>query len=156
MIALAVLAAAAVAQSEPDPSLYDRLYTGCAPVSVSVSLNDETQSLGVADKKELETLSESRLRAARLFAPQSGRGLFVAVDAVDGDGANAYYLRISFFQLMVNPVTEGTVRVPAWDRGFVGWFGDLADPSERLQGRASYFLDEFIRDYLRVNEDACE
>ena len=43
-----------------------------------------------------------------------------------------------------------------WNRGMFGWFPDRSDPSSDVHASVSDYIDEFIRDYLRVNEDACE
>ncbi len=75
---------------------------------------------------------------------------------IGGDGASACGVKIGFLRLLMNPVIEGHVGALTWERSLLGWSSDVDDPSDRAQGRFSYLLDEFIRDYLRVSEGACE
>ena len=124
---------------------------------MGVHVTDDAQELGVANEERLATMAESRLRAARLYSAQSGLpALGIEVVAVDGDGANAYTARARFHRTVLNPRTEGAVVSSTWNRGMFGWFLDRSDPSSDVHASVSDFVDEFIRDYLRVNEDACE
>ena len=105
-------------------------------------------------------MAESRLRAARLYEPQKSGDrtppfLAVEVEAMVGETTNAIAVNVEFFRLMVNPSTEGSVVVSTWRRGSYGYFGNRADPFDMVHTYLSDFVDEFIRDYLRVNEDDC-
>ena len=157
MIRIVALIAALAVQDGPDLTLYDRLYTDCARVSVAVLIEDEAQELGVVDEERLATMAESRLRAARLYNPQSRLpALDLEVEALDGDGTNAYTARAQFSRIVRNPTTEGVFVSSTWNRGMFGWFGDRADPADSVHAGVSDFVDEFIRDYLRVNGNACD
>lgn len=143
----------------PDTELYDKLYTGCAHVEALVDVEDEAALLGVAERQRLEVMAESRLRAARIFQPTTNPAspaLGITVEALNGESMNVYSARVEFIRPMLNPSTEGSLVVSTWERGAFGYFGDRADPSGSVHARISDFIDEFIRDYLRVNEGSCD
>ncbi len=150
---------AATALIQTGAPVYDELRTGCRRVTVSVFVEDEAQSLGVAESERLETMDESRLRAARLYQPQQSERLPVLnvdVEALVGDATNAYTVQVEFYRIMLNPDTERGVAVATWRRGSFGYFGSRAKVSDSVQATVSDFVDEFILDYLRVNEDSCD
>ena len=104
MVAVVSLLLAAAFAAQPDTTLYERLYTGCRGIAVEVLVDDQAQSLGIADLERLETMAESRLRAARLYEPHEGLPVFVIdVQALDGDSTHAYAIEIEFGRRLVNP-----------------------------------------------------
>ena len=137
-------------------------------------VNDAAKSLGLADSVALETMAENRLRAARLLLPptrdQSGGNLTINVEVSDDDPVNVYYFAVGFVRPLFNPigakgaidfeppfgpdrVVSATVREYAPN---IGWFTNRADPAADVRAGISDGIDEFIRDYLRVNRTACE
>ena len=164
LLLVATVASPLQPRTGPDTELYDKLYTGCAHVEALVTVEDQASRLGVAEERRLKVMAESRLRAARLYPSPTpaleitvkAPALDITVQALDGDGTNAYTARVAFVRPMLNPITEGRLWVTTWKRGSFGYFGDRADPSGSVQANVSDFVDEFILDYLRVNEGSCD
>ena len=170
-VAAALLPTVAAAQDETVDPDRAKLWTGCQKVDVAVFVNDAAQSLGVVDPVALETMAENRLRAARLLGPTpgAGGGLTINVDVAEGDTVNVYYFGVEFVRVLINPIgAKGTIDFePPLDNRIapvtakeyaanIGWFGVRADPAADVRAGISDGIDEFIRDYLRVNETACE
>ena len=124
------------------------LFTSCAPVMFGrVVVSDEA----LADS--LNEYAKDRLRVARL--------LFDFVDRIDADdqrmpisvGVELLEINVGFWlgelsigKLMYDPVTDLSDRTTTWRTRQSG------QSSKQL---LSDLLDEFILEYLRVNEPAC-
>ena len=153
----AILPPTEVVAIQPDTLLYERLFTDCSRVAVLVDVEDDARSLELAEPKRLQTMAESRLRAARLYEPEAPfPSLDIVVEAVAGDTASIYHLSVKLVRSMRNPLTDRTVSVVTWRRGMYGSFTNRAVPSDSVSADASDMIDELIRDYLRVNEASCE
>ena len=133
-------------------------------------VDEAAQSLGVADPERLATMAENRLRAARLHRPDKLGGILtIEVEALDDEPINVYSVAVDFQRIMINPFTaQGTAEttpplepdrfaaVTVWHDGTIGYFTDMANaPANSVRTAASDAIDEFVRDYLRVNEMAC-
>ena len=105
--AVGALLPAKASAVQPDALLYERLFTDCNRVAVLVGVEDEAPSLGLTEPKRLQTMAESRLRAARLYEPEAAfPSLDIVVEVVGGDPVSAYALRVEFVRPMLNPLTE--------------------------------------------------
>jgi len=171
-VAAALLSPAAAAQDGTVDPDWAKLWTACRSVDVGVFVNDAARSLGVVDPVALETMAENRLRAARLLGPTAdvaGGGLTINVAVVEGDTVNVYHFAVEFVRALINPFNaEGAFEFePPLDNRIapvtakeyaatIGWFGVRADLAADVRAGISDGIDEFIRDYLRVNETACE
>ena len=170
----ALLTAAAAAEDETVDPDRATLWTACRSVDVAVFVNDAAQSLGVADPLALETMAENRLQAARLLSPTfgdvRGGGLTIHVEVAEDDPVNVYSFAVEFVRVLINPFNAkgavefepslgldriATVTAREYAR-YIGWFGARADPAAHVRASISDGIDEFIRDYLRVNGTACE
>ena len=150
-LALAVpLAGQAVAISDSDIDRF-QLFTECAPIGVSFAL------IGIEDTEPAEAMAETRLRAAGLY----GGGFGFEGPRLTAFPTGSPYLsnwQLGFRKWLVDPVTGLIFWATTWSRIFPYGTGptiDAAERSRRLEADLSGALDDFIRDYLRVNEEAC-
>ena len=131
-----------------------QLFNHCEPigVSVGVSLVDIDRSVRRRlTEDRVRTAVESRLRAARLFDSRVDLGpyLLVAVDASD----TAFLVTMNFHKWMMDEASGNLRLGGAYPLGTYGTHGDDAD---YLLGVIPGLMDQFINDYLRVNEPACD
>ena len=102
---------------------------------------------------------ESRLRTARLYMADTTDlhlGLHIEGNPVGSlDGAYRFQLSLDFRRLLPNPSRPDDIGwATVWSRSGTGdWY--RTNPRPMLREAVESFLDEFIRDYLRVNESAC-
>lgn len=134
------------------------LYTGCRKVGVVVASGGQRVA-GMPGEEAQEAMLESRLRTARLYAADA-TDLYLGV-SIEGnpissfDGAYRFDLAVDFRRLVQNPSRPDDIGwATVWSRGGTGdWY--RADPKPMFREAVEGILDEFIRDYLRVNESAC-
>ena len=149
-LALAVWPGHATAQ---DVSAYDRfeLFNECRPMDLTVE--DYEDDAGWTDigltVDRIQTMAESRLRAARLYDATAFPILYVNL----GVSSSSFSLGVKYRKVVYDRVSGETNYATTWDIGSVGTHG--GDAGFILQGLSEY-LDRFILEYLRVNEDACD
>ena len=159
-----------------------QLWTGCAPMRLSV-YKTESNEAGLTQRtreslqnlnegglthESLQNLAESRLRAARLYDQDQGSD-FRLILAVDVFGP-AFTSQLSFAKRLCdnraaaapNPFLPGAVSrrlcAPAvtWETSSLGTIrSDGFDSANFILGGVSRMLDEFLVEYLRVNEAEC-
>ena len=154
-----VLAAVCVALALPaqakEISDYERfkLFTYCAPVDLVVESYPEDadyETLGLSHE-EIEVAVRSRLRGARIYSddnPQHWNFLYVNVNVVE----SSYSIQLSLQKLLFDRASDQSFPATTWDVGHTGI--RVRDKSSILAHVARY-MDEFIDEYLRVNEKAC-
>ena len=93
---------------------------------------------------------ESRLRSARIYADKIGHPyLHIQVNVV----GKSFSLSVELQKVMYDPISNSSSVVASWVRTGVGTHGqDEAYVMSHLHG----IIDEFIVEYFRVNEKACE
>lgn len=126
-------------------------------------LTEGAKDIGLT-KKSIETTVRSRLRGAKIYDDIQSFSdqpfLFVNASVV----GRAFHVRIELNQpltksAIINPdteqevVTEITQQAPTWETASLGTHG--SDTGYILQAVAEN-TDEFIDEYLRVNETVCE
>ena len=163
LVALTLGAAATLEAQDPDLSDFHRfqLLTRCEEVllsSVSVS-GDTAEEIGLTEER-VRAMAEGRLRVARLLSDDPwtealgprffGGQLMVSVATLDT--GPAYAIRLEFVRRLYSPATELTDRAITWSGGGFGIHGGDAD---FIMQQLSEYLDEFILEYLRVNEGWC-
>ena len=103
-------------------------------------------------RDRLRSLTESRLRAARLYTEESSKAngamLYVNVQVV----GPAFWVRLEYKKSLRDPVTTSTLGATTWQRGTLGTSRNRGYILQSL----SEYLDNFLVEYLRVNEEACE
>ena len=149
-LALAVLPGHATAQ---DVSGYDRfqLFNECGPMDLVIE--DYTDDAGWTDigltVDRIQTMAESRLRAARLYDATGFPILHVNVTVY----GSTFSLSADYRKLLYDPVSDESFDATTWTIGGTGTH--RGDAGFILQGLSDY-LDSFILEYLLVNEDACD
>ena len=133
--------------------LYRKLYTACAPMDFVVENlePEESQEIGLTDQA-IENVVESRLRAARLFAPseKQDRKQYLHINVTIVGRAFNINVELRRFLDDLGYGVGGVVEV--WNAGGTGTHGGNG---QYILGIVSRYLDEFIASYLRVNEAHC-
>ena len=132
-----------------------RLWNACEPTRPLVeTLNDDAAEIGLT-KERIETAIHSRLRGAKIFTDNKLNYtlLYVRVSVV-GD---AFGYDIDFRKRMTDTGPSETASgfdgfATTWNRSGLGTHGQ--DAGYILQ-HLSKQIDEFIDEFLRVNEEAC-
>lgn len=181
-IALGFLAPVA---ADAQGSISDRdrfaLFAACSPVPVEVFV---TNTGGPAEitTPSVENMAASRLRAAGIDAPAGRTGgstlqlsVFVSAQRLSASATiTVYVIRLRLLKLVYDRQSDpGSVEAgrraadapgdapewlnwaPTWEtpqQGIGFYLGRDADPVTNLVGR---MLDEFVREYARVNAEAC-
>ena len=147
---LGSLAPSVLAQGQP--SQYERfqLFNDCRPTTVAVGIiSINTLAFGVTEER-LRADAESRLRDARLHdAYATSSELSIDVDVV---GAS-FYTNVQFHKRLYDVWTERASLVATWQKLIIGTH---PENSETIVFAVATAIDEFIREYRRVNEPACE
>lgn len=144
-----------------------RFFTGCQPLAMLVEdLPPDAAEIGITVER-LQTLAESRLRVARLYDEVSPYIVYVRVIVI----GLAYSTEVQFVSQVLprnltiavvagsdNPPLDvllrmTTLNATVWTTSGAGMHGQDAD---NILQAVSESLDEFILEYLRVNESACE
>ena len=165
-LALAVLLGTpAGAQVAPHQIERFELFNECRPMDLMVLMaeHDDTAAIGLT-KDRIQTMAESRLRAARLYDADAETllGVYVVVD-----GAGAFKWEVNYYKPLYDAVSGETLTRKTWISES-NWFGIRlrsgirrlsydthgGDADVIMQG-LSERLDKFILEYLRVNEASC-
>lgn len=148
-----------------------QLWTGCRPVFQLIEgLDAEEMKTGLTEER-IQIAIESRLRGARIFADydspedaaeaaaeayadsgSSGDAIGVFYVNVTADNDKNFFVSVEFWLTMGRTIKGENKSgvVTTWDRGVLGRGND----SCILQTIAE-LTDEFITEYLRVNDEAC-
>ena len=138
-------------QETTDRDLF-RLFNNCEPMSLDVEVNgddEDVKKVGLT-KERVQFAVESRLRGARWFRSYLLLpGLAVNVSVLD----DAFTIYMSYTKILFDSVSGKNNFAPTWDRSILGTHGQRG--TEYIVSRLSELLDEFLTEYLRVNEAAC-
>ncbi len=153
LFVLAVTAALAVGTTHAEEmSMEDRLdgfelFNDCRPMDLVVEdLHSDADEIGLTEES-LRAAVESRLRAARLYEGDRGAPyLYLRVSVV----GQAHNISLQYKRWMCRSDLCGTA--PTWDTGGTGTHGDDA---AFIRSGVSEYMDTFLLEYLRVNEEAC-
>ena len=138
------------------------LWNDCQPIAFSVHLQGKNEASKIGLTKEaIETAVRSRLRSARIFKDDPDRRRSISLPPkVNGFlqvsvtlTAVSLDMSMGFEKVMTDEASRYVGWTPTgWWRGLLGEHVD--DGYYFLSGIAPV-IDEFIDDYLRVNESAC-
>ena len=134
---------------EPDYGAHlDRfsLFNKCRPVSLSVTLPGDAPGDLV---KRARIAAESRLRSARLLSTNARSLLEVQVNVVD----RAFSVDVRYGKLMRDLETGLVGLAGLWGTGATGVYSGL--DAGFIVSSVAEKVDEFLADYLRVNDAAC-
>ena len=138
-------------QETTDRNIF-RLFNNCEPMSLVVEVfgdDEDVKKVGLT-KERVQFAVESRLRGARLFRSYiSLPGLEVRVIVLGG----AFSISMRYNKTLFDSVSGKNSFAPTWDRSILGTHGQRG--TEYIVSGLSELLDEFLTEYLRVNEAAC-
>ncbi len=156
---LCLVAASVHGQEEPsilaELELFE-LFTDCRPVYLTVFVQVDAPEVSGLTEERVKSVAESRLRAARLYESNpellSDIGLLhVAVWVQEQSRVSTS--KVEFLKPFTDQFTSQYRHTGTWESARAG----IADSNGSLVMQAvSEMVDEFINEYLRVNESACE
>ena len=139
-----------------------RLWNDCQPIAFSVHLQGENEASKIGLTKEaVETAVRSRLRSARIFKDDPDRRRSISLPPTV-NGFLQVSVTLTTASLGMSMRSEKVMTDEA--SGYVGWtptgwrrglLGGHADDGYYVLSGIAPAIDEFIDDYLRVNESAC-
>lgn len=132
-----------------------RFFTECAPESLSVIVgDDDDEPIGLTEDR-VRTMAESRLRAARLYAPEI-RGSVATLDLTVVVFRNAYAYNAGIAKRRPDPFATGTspTRIPL--NPDIGTHGGGATGANFIVQNLTETVDRLISDYPRVNGEYCQ
>ena len=152
-----LLAGAGLAQEPPaSPDFTDvfELWNECKPITLVVG----HISPAVLDltKERFQTLAESRLRVARLYSTTFEAKLpflevAIGVPFSEDRRSGAFVVYVSFYKYLHDDASDSAWYAETWATASYGNSGD----ADYILQTVSEQLDQFILEYLRVNETAC-
>lgn len=151
--ALVLLLAGSVYAATPEDQLAQfQLFNQCAAMRLVVEdLPDEASDIGLTEET-LQAALESRLRAARLYANRSDlvsapSYLYLRIN----QAGRAFSISLEYNKSVCE--TNGLCGFAAtWHTGSVG----MASDSAYIRSIVTEFTDEFLAEYLKANEAACQ
>ena len=125
------------------------LYTACSTMSLLVEgLHDSATDIGLSTEA-VERSVRSRLRAARIYAAGwNTPNLYININVTP----RAFSVDVAFRKRVHDPLSNLWNVAETWNTGITGTHGGSG--GYILQGLAE-LMDEFIDEYLRVNEQDC-
>ena len=127
-----------------------QLYTNCQPLRlfefVQQSDGDELEGL---TESVVRNVVESRLRSARLYTDEGTRPMLNVFVHIAG---RAFHVKLYLEKYFYDFASDETSYATTWDGGSTGMHG--TDASYVLSF-VSRHMDQFLVEYLRVNEEAC-
>ena len=147
IIALATPCAAA---AQHDQDLFN-LFTRCAELSIIIeTLPEDAKDMGLTET-ELEVAVRSRLRAARIYDADAvyppSPSLYLNVNYV----GSAFHIKLMLSKRLNDPVSNLSGRAGTWFAGTTG----VSRRADFIISSVSRLMDEFIDEYLSINEEAC-
>ena len=132
-----------------------QLFNECAPIDLLVEgLPDDAAGIDLT-KQRIQTLAESRLRAARLYDAAARYHLYVRVGVLVSNNrrGGAFSVEVSYRKLLYDSVSDEYGIAQTWESTAYGMHSRDAD---YILQAVSEHLDGFVLEYLRANEAACE
>lgn len=126
-----------------------QLYSACQPMKLIIAnLSDDAHEIGMTENMVQNTV-ESRLRSARLFDSDGIEQLFVGVNIL----SNAFSIRVEYMKYVNDLRSHEFDYSPTWA---TGRFGTHARSVDFVLSSLSQSIDQFLTEYLRVNEPDCD
>ena len=131
------------------------LWNECRPMFFFVLVDKEAENL----ETRVSSLMESRLRAARLYNSKLkhfNTTLYVSIEMMELNNKNGFVftLSVEYKKFLSDPAVSDSHFVSTWERDTFG-VSDLEGRDDFILQRLSEMIDEFVLEYLRVNETAC-
>lgn len=129
------------------------LYTNCQPLAVTMGEASKAWDTVGLTRADIQNAAESRLRGARIYAPKF-RLPFLSISIIVTKDAFSVRLRL-VKSLYDNTYSQMYGPAATWVNGHTGTHGGGFGGGSFILSSLSQLLDQFIADYLRVNETAC-
>ena len=145
-LALSFLATAAAGEAAITERF--QLYADCRPMRLVVeNLSEDATAIGIK-LEAIQAAAESPLRSARLFNTEADPFLYINVNVVGG----GFAVRLEYNKRLHDPITDSRYSAPTWNINGAGTHGQ---DGEFILSLVSQYLDRFLPEFLRVNEEAC-
>ena len=134
------------------PLLSDQLeayewWADCAPIGLSINLEQSENSPAIISESTVRNAVESRLRAARLMDVRSLTYLSIDIRTVGNGFSIVGQLNKPMFDL----ASEFSFNASAFAYIITGVYSE----SDYLLNALAELMDDFLNNYLRINEPAC-
>ena len=140
----------AVGDASESPRERFRLFSDCSPMQLVIdTLDSNEKKIGLTDEA-IQAAVESRLRSARLYTSDKSKPFFYVKVHVIG---NAFSIRLFYYKSVYDPLSGNGAYAPTWNSGVTGTHGGDAG---YIRSAISELMDQFLVQFLRVNENACE
>ena len=151
VLLLGSIVPSAVGQEQPSDHERFQLFNDCQPMGLIIErLPDSAKDLKLTTRR-LRTVAESRLRSARLYdASAFGSYFYVNVNLV----RQAFNLNVEYHKLLHDRGTDMSFKAKTWGMGFNGIAARTG--GDYIVSTLSEYMDQFLIEYLRVNESACK
>ena len=128
-----------------------RLFMNCQPVNLLVEgLDKSTSRIGLTERNIIAA-AESRLRSARIYTDDKlSPKLYINVQVRE----SVYSLTIKLSKRLHDPISGLSTHATSWESSGLGTHS--RGGRETIMSRVAMEVDEFIVQYQRVNEKACE
>ncbi len=154
IVALLLLAACgSVEASEPD-TIEEfnrfRLFNNCTGMPLVIEELPEDASDIRLTKDAISAAVESRLRGARIYSDSSFKDyLYININVA----GQAFSISAEFKKVVYDVQSETSLFATTWDKGLTGTHGK---DSGYILSALSGLMDQFILEYLKINEEACQ
>ena len=111
------------------------------------SLDTGATKIGLT-KGSIQAAVESRMRSARLYNPDGLHYLYVNVHVVGG----AFSSRLKLKKYVLDYASDESYTAVTWENAVTGTHGR---DSSYILSSISEQMDQFLVEFLRVNEEAC-
>ena len=151
--AVAVLALSFVAPEAAEETFterYDRfrLFANCLPMSLIVEdLNSDAEEIGLT-RDSVQAAVESRLRSARLYDSSATPYLYVNVNVY----RQSFSISLEYNKFLFDGLSQNNGYAATWTYGGTG---QHANDHGFILSSVSQYMDQFLVEFLRVNEEAC-
>ena len=138
-----------------------KLFNECKPMRVLVGLQlADNEAIPNLTKEAIQAAVESRLRAARLFDDGASSRVFTYVQLlrqIVGGRHSGWVYRIDFEmdKTVWDLISKEQEMVSTWTVGSLGT-APTNQAADAILGTVRGYMDQFLAEYLRVNEKACQ
>ena len=134
-----------------------QLYNACKPIDFVVIIDGGSEPIAGITKESLQAAMESRLRVARMFDAKAANHVSYYVHVVSSPDSERWTYQTELaFRKSVRDIESGQTRLAStWSRGHTGYGPSGSRTEDRILAVLRGYMDEFLVEYLRVNEKAC-
>ena len=128
------------------------LYNHCQPIDLLVFLDSPSNEIGLTEDS-LRIIAESRLRSARLYNSSGPATILrIFVSTTPESKGRFFITELKYYKSVVDTASKVTNMAITWETSSLGVYGNDKGFILNAVGQQ---MDEFIVEYLRVNELWC-